>query len=225
MTSAHQRQAASKETDEGIDAETSKPFSSLGDAEKAAQNCRRCPLYKNATQVVFGEGPEHAPIMLVGEQPGDREDIEGHPFVGPAGKLLDEVLAEAGIDRTKVFATNAVKHFKFMPRGKRRLHQKPNRGEISACRFWLDRERALVGPKVVVALGATAAQSLLGSGATISKLRDSPSEMDDGTMVFVTVHPAYLLRMPDRAKAAEERKAFTRDLAAIKQYMESINEG
>lgn len=225
MTSANERQAASKETDEGIDAETSEPFSSLEDAEKAAQNCRRCPLYKNATQVVFGEGPEHAPIMLVGEQPGDREDIEGYPFVGPAGKLLDEVLAEAGIDRTKVFVTNAVKHFKFMPRGKRRLHQKPNRGEISACRFWLDREWALVGPKVVVALGATAAQSLLGSGATISKLRDSPSEMDDGTMVFVTVHPAYLLRMPDRAKAAEERKAFTRDLAAIKQYMESINEG
>ncbi|WP_050811696.1 UdgX family uracil-DNA binding protein [Pelagibacterium halotolerans] len=194
-------------------------------ARKAAEGCRRCPLYENATQVVFGEGPSQAPIMMVGEQPGDREDIEGHPFVGPAGKVLDQVLIEVGIDRTKVFVTNAVKHFKFAPRGKRRLHQKPNGGEISACRFWLDHERALVRPKVIVALGATAAQSLLGSGATISQLRDAPRELDDGTMVFVAVHPSYLLRMPDRTKAAKERKAFTRDLGAVRHYVESIKGG
>lgn len=218
----HRRQAARRKD---VDSEAGENFSSLAKAKAAAEGCRRCPLHESATQVVFGEGPSHAPIMMVGEQPGDREDIEGHPFVGPAGKVLDEVLAEVRIDRTKVYVTNAVKHFKFVPRGKRRLHQKPNGSEVSACRFWLDHERALVRPKVIVALGATAAQSLLGSGATISKLRDAPSQMDDGTMVFVTVHPSYLLRIPDRARAAQERKAFARDLGAIRHYMESTEGG
>lgn len=214
----HQRQAARHKgaEDEAVE------FSSLTQAKKAAETCTRCPLYENATQVVFGEGPAEAPLMMVGEQPGDREDIEGHPFVGPAGKLLDQVLDEVRIDRKKVFVTNAVKHFKFVPRGKRRLHQKPNGGEVSACRFWLDHERALVKPKVIVALGATAAQSLLGSGATIGKLRGVPIELEDGTTVFVTVHPSFLLRMPDRAKAADERVAFARDLEAIREHMESI---
>lgn len=214
----HQRRAARHKgaEDEAIE------FSSLTQAKKAAQNCTRCPLYENATQVVFGEGPSEAPLMMVGEQPGDREDIEGQPFVGPAGQLLDQVLDEARIDRKKVFVTNAVKHFKFVPRGKRRIHQKPNGGEVSACRFWLDHERALVKPKVIVALGATAAQSLLGSGATIGKLRGAPIELEDGTTVFVTVHPSFLLRMPDREKAAEERMAFARDLKAIREHMETI---
>lgn len=207
---------------EEADAAAPEDFSSLAQAVRAAGECTRCPLYRNATQVVFGEGPVRAPVIMVGEQPGDREDIEGHPFVGPAGRLLDAVLDEVRIDRKKVFVTNAVKHFKFTPRGKRRLHQKPNGGEISACRFWLDTERALVRPKAIVALGATAARSLLGSGATISKLRGKPAELEDGTLVFVTVHPSFLLRMPDRAKAAQERKAFVRDLAAIRDHMETI---
>jgi DNA polymerase len=206
----------------GSQEETPVELTSLRRLKEAAQRCTRCPLYENATQVVVGEGPSHAPLMMVGEQPGDREDIEGHPFVGPAGQLLDTVLGEVRIDRKKVFVTNAVKHFKFVPRGKRRIHQKPNGGEVSACRFWLDHERALVGPKVIVALGATAAQSLLGSGATISKLRGSPLALEDGTTVFVTVHPSFLLRMPDREKAAEERRAFARDLAAIREHMEGI---
>lgn len=197
-------------------------FSSLRQAAKATQDCTRCPLYRNATQVVFGEGRARAPVMMVGEQPGDSEDIEGHPFVGPAGRLFDEILDEVGIDRKKLFVTNAVKHFKFTQRGKRRLHQKPNGGEISACRFWLDTERALVRPKAIVALGATAARSLLGSGATIRKLRGSPRQLEDGTTVFVTVHPSFLLRMPDRDKAAEERKTFARDLASLRRHMESI---
>lgn len=216
----HQRRAA---RDKGAEEEAPVAFASLEQAHKAAESCTRCPLYENATQVVFGEGPARAPVMMVGEQPGDKEDLEGHPFVGPAGQLLDQVLGEVGIDRTKVFVTNAVKHFKFVPRGKRRIHQKPNGGEISACRFWLDHERALVKPKAIVALGATAAQSLLGSGATISKLRGAPVTLEDGTLVFVTVHPSFLLRMPDREKAARERDAFARDLAAIRAHMETIS--
>lgn len=197
-------------------------FSSLRAAAKAVRSCTRCPLYRNATQAVFGEGPAKASLMMVGEQPGDSEDIEGRPFVGPAGRLLDTVLDEVGIVRRKVFVTNAVKHFKFVPRGKKRLHQKPNAGEVSACRFWLDTERALVRPSAIVALGATAAKSLFGPAATITGLRASPSRLEDGTTVFVTVHPSFLLRMPDRAKAARERAAFARDLAAIRDHMETI---
>jgi len=215
----HQRRA---EGERRADTKAPQAFSSLEMARTAAAECTRCPLYENATQVVFGEGPSPAPLMMVGEQPGDHEDIEGRPFVGPAGRLLDEVLDDVRIDRKKVFVTNAVKHFKFVPRGKRRLHQKPNGGEVVACRFWLDHERALVKPKVIVALGATAAQSLLGARATIGELRGAPIAMADGTTVFVTVHPAFLLRVPDREKAAEERIAFARDLAAIRDHMEAI---
>ncbi|RDE08231.1 UdgX family uracil-DNA binding protein [Pelagibacterium lacus] len=194
---------------------------SLSAARAAVQACTRCPLYQDATQAVFGAGAAYARVMMVGEQPGDSEDLAGKPFVGPAGKLFDAVLEEVRIDRRKLYVTNAVKHFKFVPRGKRRLHQTPNAGEVSACRFWLDREIALVKPAVIVALGATAAKSLLGSGATISKLRGAPIEREDGTVVFVTVHPSYLLRLPDRDKAAAERAAFARDLALIRDHAES----
>ncbi len=196
-------------------------FETLDGAAKAIRNCTRCPLYEHATQSVFGEGPKESPVMFVGEQPGDTEDLAGRPFVGPAGQLLDEILHEVRIDRQKLYVTNAVKHFKFVPRGKRRLHQKPNGGEVSACRFWLSHEIALVKPKVIVALGATAAQSLLGSGATISKLRGVPIEGEEGTTLFVTVHPSYLLRLPDRGKAATERAAFARDLAMIRDFVQS----
>ena len=191
-------------------------ITSLAEARAEVQGCQRCPLFEHATQAVFGEGPERAAIMFVGEQPGDQEDLEGRPFVGPAGKLFDKALERAGIDRRKAYVTNAVKHFKFVPRGKRRLHQRPNGGEISACRFWLELERAFVKPKVIVALGATAVQSLLGRTATITSLRGKPIELDDGTLLYVTIHPSYLLRIRDGTEARAEERAFEADLKKTK---------
>jgi len=187
-------------------------YGNLDAAREAIADCHRCPLYQSATQAVFGEGQAGADVLFVGEQPGDREDIEGRPFVGPAGKLFDTALEEAGIARDRAYVTNAVKHFKFVPRGKKRLHQKPNAGEISACRFWLNIERDLVRPKVVVALGATALQALLGRSTTISSLRGQPARLDDGTTLVVTIHPSALLRMPDRERAHEEQRRFVADL-------------
>jgi len=177
-----------------------------------AAACRACPLWKDATQTVFGEGPAHAPIMLVGEQPGDKEDLAGHPFVGPAGQMLDRALKEAGIDRDKVYVTNAVKHFKFVPRGKIRLHQKPNTPEIKACRPWYERELAAVRPSLVVALGATAAQSVFGKITAINKSRGHVVELADGIKALVTVHPSYLLRLPDADTKAREYERFVEDL-------------
>ena len=177
-----------------------------------AADCRACPLYKNATQTVFGEGPQTARIMLVGEQPGDKEDLAGKPFVGPAGQMLDRALAEAGIDRSTVFVTNAVKHFKFVPRGKIRLHQKPNTPEIKACRQWYERELAAIKPDLVVAMGATAAQSVFGKITPINKNRGHPIDLDDGTRALVTVHPSYLLRLPDAEAKAREYRRFVQDL-------------
>ncbi|MEG3181507.1 UdgX family uracil-DNA binding protein [Sphingomonas sp. LT1P40] len=179
-----------------------------------AATCTRCHLFKHATQTVFGEGPVDAPLMLVGEQPGDQEDLAGHPFVGPAGQVLDRALAEAGIDRSAAYLTNAVKHFKFEPRGKRRIHSKPDAGEITACRWWIEQERLLVRPKVTVALGATAARSLLGRAVTISKERGHPLTLPDGGEAWITVHPSYLLRLPDEARKAEEYGVFVADLRA-----------
>ena len=164
----------------------------LADAQAAVQGCQRCSLYQQATQAVFGEGPEHATVMFVGEQPGDQEDLAGRPFVGPAGKVLDAAVEKVGIDRSRVYVTNAVKHFKFEPRGKRRIHQRPDTGEVQACKFWLKLEIDLVRPKIIVALGATAAQALLGKAATIAELRGSPIALADGTILVVTNHPSYL---------------------------------
>jgi DNA polymerase len=181
-----------------------------------ARCCTRCELYKFATQTVFGEGPLDADIMFVGEQPGDQEDLAGRPFVGPAGALFDAALEKAGIDRSTVYVTNAVKHFKFIQRGKRRIHNKPEAGEISACRWWIEHERELIRPPVTVALGATAARSLIGKVVTISRAREEPVTLEDGSEIWVTVHPSYLLRMPDPERKREERKQFVRDLKRIR---------
>src|SRR5437868_910127 len=185
---------------------------SLKALREEASHCRACHLWKGATQTVFGEGPQAAEIMLVGEQPGDKEDLAGKPFVGPAGQMLDRALDETGIDRSKVYVTNAVKHFKFVPRGKIRLHQKPNTSEIRACRQWFERERAAIKPALVVAMGATAAQSVFGKITPINKSRGRPIDLEDGTKALVTVHPSYLLRLPDAAAKAREYQRFVADL-------------
>ncbi|MCG7509351.1 UdgX family uracil-DNA binding protein [Mesorhizobium sp. IRAMC:0171] len=191
----------------------------MGDLRKAAKGCRRCPLWRDATQTVFGEGPEGASVVFVGEQPGDQEDIAGKPFVGPAGKVFDAVLDEAAIDRQKTYVTNAVKHFKFEPRGKRRIHSKPNAGEIQACRWWLDKELALTKPSLVVALGATAAQSLLGKAVPITKMRGQLIEREDGLRIFLTIHPSFILRIRDAEDKEAERGRFLDDMRAVKGLM------
>ena len=180
-----------------------------------ARGCTRCDLYKHATQTVFGEGPLSAGIMFVGEQPGDQEDLAGRPFVGPAGAIFDAALEQAGIDRSSVYVTNAVKHFKFVAKGKRRIHNKPDASEISACRWWISHERELIRPPVTVALGATAARSLIGKTVTIGKVRGAPLTLEDGSECWVTVHPSSLLRMPDRQKRHEARALFERDRKLI----------
>jgi uracil-DNA glycosylase len=195
-----------------LDLELSPAINSLSELAKAENECTRCPLYKHATQAVPGEGRRSAHVMLVGEQPGDKEDFAGKPFVGPAGRVLDRALAEAGIPRTEVFVTNAVKHFKHEMRGKRRLHKRPNTYEIERCKIWLDTERALVKPVAIVALGATAARSLLGRSVTISKVRGQTLHLADGTAAFVTIHPSWLLRMEDEADKEREYKNFVADL-------------
>ena len=183
---------------------------------KDARKCTRCDLYKHATQTVFGEGPLNVSIMFVGEQPGDQEDIAGRPFVGPAGQLFDAALEKAGIDRSTVYVTNAVKHFKFVQKGKKRIHNKPDAGEVEACRWWIEHERELIRPAITVALGATAARSLVGKTVTISKVRGEPLKLADGSECWVTVHPSFLLRIPDEARRHEERALFVRDLKRIK---------
>jgi DNA polymerase len=186
--------------------------SSLKTLREEASRCRACHLWKDATQTVFGEGPQHAQIMLVGEQPGAKEDIAGKPFVGPAGQILDRALDEAGIERPRVYVTNAVKHFKFLTRGKIRLHQKPNTSEIRACRQWYERELASIKPALVVAMGATAAQSVFGKITPINKNRGRLIDLDDGIKALVTVHPSYLLRLPDADDKAREYQRFVDDL-------------
>ncbi|MFC0306294.1 UdgX family uracil-DNA binding protein [Rhizorhabdus histidinilytica] len=179
-----------------------------------AAHCTRCGLYRCATQTVFGEGPVDADIMIVGEQPGDQEDLAGKPFVGPAGRMLDRAFEEAGLDRSRAYVTNAVKHFKFEPRGKRRIHSKPNAGEIKACRWWIDQERAIIAPKRIVMLGTTAIHSLMGKALTLSSQRGQALTLPDGTAALATVHPSFLLRMPDRDRAEEEYALFVKDLKA-----------
>jgi uracil-DNA glycosylase family protein len=182
-----------------------------------AAHCTRCDLYKCATQTVFGEGPLDARIIFVGEQPGDQEDLAGRPFVGPAGELFNAALQEAGIDRKRTYVTNAVKHFKFVMRGKRRLHQKPDIAEIDACRWWQEQERGLIRPALTVALGATAARSLTGKTITISRVRDAPLTLADGSECWVTVHPSFLLRLPDPEARRTERARFVADLKRIRK--------
>jgi uracil-DNA glycosylase len=186
-----------------------KPIASL---RREAADCRMCELWQHATQTVFGEGDPHADVMLVGEQPGDNEDIAGHPFVGPAGKLLDRALAEAGIERSQTYVTNAVKHFRFEARGKRRIHKRPSGGQIKACHPWLDEEIAAVRPKLIVCLGAVAAQSLLGSSFRVTKHRGEVMEPDGLPPVTATVHPSSILRAPDAETREMEMKAFVKDL-------------
>jgi uracil-DNA glycosylase len=186
----------------------------LAEIADEAASCRRCPLYRNATQVVFGQGPVNAVAMLVGEQPGDSEDRAGLPFVGPAGQVLDRALRAAGIDRERVYVTNAVKHFKNVPRGKRRIHQRPNAHEIDRCRWWLQLELDLVRPRMTVALGATAARALTGRPLAIAKTRGRLIDMADGVRGLVTVHPSYILRLRDDAKE-DEYARFVADLEKV----------
>lgn len=185
--------------------------------QEAAARCKGCDLWKNATQTVFGEGPGKALVMFVGEQPGDQEDRQGHPFVGPAGRLLDEALVEAGIDRSEVYVTNVVKHFKWVAtqRGKRRIHKKPRHSEIEACRPWLDAELKVVQPRVLVCLGASAAQALLGKDFRVTRDRGKPVPSELAPYVMATMHPSSILRAPDSQERARQREQFVRDLKRV----------
>ncbi|WP_427788786.1 UdgX family uracil-DNA binding protein [Brevundimonas diminuta] len=186
----------------------------LEELGRGVQGCRRCPLWRDATQGVCGEGSRNAALMIVGEQPGDQEDLSGRPFVGPAGRLLDKALGETGLDRSALYLTNAVKHFKHEPRGKRRLHRTPDAGEVQACRWWLDHERRLVRPRLILALGATAGLAVLGRKPAVQTERGRIMTTPDGARILLTVHPAYLLRLPDAETRAREQVRFREDLKA-----------
>ena len=207
---------AERQIERSDDGPLIRTLSGLREAENA---CRRCPLYRNATQAVPGEGPRHAAVMLVGEQPGDKEDLAGKPFVGPAGRILDRALADAGIDRGAAFVTNAVKHFKHEMRGKRRLHKRPNAGEIDRCRWWLERERSIVRPAAIVALGATAARSVFGRSIPVGKSRGRLLPLDDDTAGFVTLHPSALLRIREEEDRTREYEAFVADLRRVARHL------
>jgi probable DNA metabolism protein len=202
--------------------ETERPGSPSG-IEKAIHQCRRCPIGLLDNQAVPGEGLKRSTLMVVGEQPGDQEDLAGKPFVGPAGQLLDRYLVEAGIDRKETYVTNAVKHFKFVQRGKRRLHQSPTAKEIDICRWWIEGEREIVRPKVVLALGASAARSLLGKTVSITKARGQPHPLEDGSELWITAHPSYLLRLEGEAREQQER-LFRADLAAVAERLAELGE-
>ncbi|OWW04028.1 DNA polymerase [Rhizobium sp. R72] len=196
------------------------PATHLEEVRNRAAGCTRCDLYKNATQTVFGEGPKTADLVFVGEQPGDKEDLAGRPFVGPAGKLLDRCFEEAGIERAKCYLTNAVKHFKFEPRGKRRIHAKPSRGEVEICAWWLAAELRLIRPKLVVALGATAAYALLGPKAKVSRDRGVVLRSSAGLAVFITMHPSALLRMLKQPDGQKEIARFVDDLKSAAAFVD-----
>ena len=208
-------------TTTGTAADFLPPRLSLKALRETARACRACPLWRTGTQTIFGEGRASARLLLVGEQPGDKEDEVGRPFVGPAGQLLDEALAEAGIDRADTYLTNAVKHFKWTPRGKRRIHQKPNASEIAACRPWALAELEVVKPRVLVCLGATAAQSLLGRGVRVTRDRGRPLESSLAPVAFATVHPSSILRAPDAEARRRERALFVDDLRVAAAALES----
>jgi len=190
----------------------SSSITSLKALRAAEENCTRCPLYRHATQVVPGEGPARARIMMVGEQPGDQEDKQGRPFVGPAGGVLAKALADAGIERRVVFVTNAVKHFKFEPRGRRRLHKRPNAYEIDKCHWWLDIEQAILKPEIIVALGATAIRSVSGRPLSVNKIRGRLISLPNGRQMLATIHPSYILRIEDENDKRTQYKQFVADL-------------
>jgi len=194
----------------------------LEELREAEVECRRCGLYGPATQVVPGQGPAPAQLMLVGEQPGHEEDLQGLPFVGPASRVLDRALHDAGIDRHRIFITNAVKHFKFEQCGKRRLHKRPNTYEIDRCRWWIDIEKAIIKPTVIVALGATAARSLLGKSVSISAVRGNILTQGDGTRLVITIHPSYLLRIKDPTDKAREYRGFVQDLKSAQEVSQMV---
>jgi len=191
----------------------------------AARSCKGCDLYKNATQTVFGEGPEGASLVFVGEQPGDQEDRQGRPFVGPAGRLLNKALAEAGIPRDRVYVTNAVKHFKWIWRGKRRLHQKPSIRQVMACRPWLEAELEVVRPKIVVCLGATAVQSVLGKPVLITKERGKFIESDSGRVTFITIHPSAIYRRREKDEQEKEYRRFASEMKQLRHKLQSMKSG
>lgn len=221
VASAQAREARMVETSRGLTGDN------VGAAWEAvrdeAMGCTRCPLHKRATQTVFGEGPLDARLLFVGEQPGDQEDLAGRPFVGPAGQLFNQALADAGVDRSQTYVTNAVKHFKFEQRGKRRIHQKPEGSEIEACRWWIEQERILIRPRLTVALGATAARSLFGKVVTISATRGRAHRLDDGAECWVTVHPSFLLRIPEPERKADEYARFVKDLSQVKERLAALS--
>jgi DNA polymerase len=188
----------------------------------AARSCKGCDLYKNATQTVFGEGPKDATVMLVGEQPGDMEDRQGHPFVGPAGRLLDKALAEARISRDEVYITNAVKHFKWIQRGKRRLHQKPLIRQVVACKPWLEAEIQAIHPKVVVCLGATAAQSMAGRIVKITQERGKFLETDSGVTIFISIHPSSIYRLREKDEQEKEYRRFVADMKLVERKLRGM---
>lgn len=196
------------------------PDQPIAKLRQEAASCERCPLYKHATQTVFGEGPETADIVFVGEQPGDQEDLAGRPFVGPAGQLLDRAMIKAGINRERAYVTNAVKHFKYQPRGKKRIHAKPNAGEIHACQFWLASEILAIKPKLVVAMGATAAYALSGKSVSVTKARGETRFGEQPG--FITVHPSFLLRIPDHRQKADEFERLVEDLAAVRNLADTL---
>ena len=191
---------------------TGRTLTSIDELRAAVDSCRRCTLWKSATHGVPGEGPAPSALMLVGEAPGDSEDLQGHPFVGPAGAVLTRALHDAGMDRETVYVSNSVKHFKFEPRGKRRLHIKPSASEIEACHWWLDEELRLVAPKLVIALGGTAARALLGHAVTVSQVRAAPMRLNASAYIWVTIHPSFLLRITDDVQRRSEYARFVQEL-------------
>jgi probable DNA metabolism protein len=217
-----ERHLRQSERNQALAAAPATEFADLGQVAAAARDCQRCGLCHFATQTVFGAGPQDARVMFVGEQPGDREDLSGTPFVGPAGELFNRVMGEAGLDRRKAYVTNAVKHFKFEVRGKRRIHQSPGAGEISACRFWLDLERDFVKPELVVAMGGTALRALTGHTGSLASMRDRALTLEDGTPLLATVHPSYLLRLPDEAAKRREGARFLADLRRAGELVPSL---
>lgn len=238
MMQAAEHQTPNKRTEKwqkNVQAALADELGGAGDGLDAPENleqlgrsldqCRRCSLHCAATQAVRGEGPVDAALMMVGEQPGDQEDLAGRPFVGPAGQLLTEIMAQNGLTRSDIYMTNAVKHFKFHPRGKLRLHQRPTAGEIDMCRWWLDLERQMVRPKFIMTLGATALRGVLGPKGKLADLRGQAVPLTDGAVLFPTIHPSYLLRLPDQEKAAEESAIFAADLRRAAQHMAAAGIG